>query len=314
MVINREEAIKNSMPQSELVDEYIDSLDKSENTIISYRGILRRYCDYLRVHHIDKPVEKNLKKYKDFLINDKEVIRHSATIQKTIVCLRMFYRWCEKRGFYPNISTELEGLKITPTFKRNALEIEDAMRLLDLVEKRKNKSITNLRDCAIVNLILKTGLRTVEVERANTDDIVEKGQYTYLYVQGKGRDDKDDPIKLPESVLTLINEYLEKRNSDDIALFINHGNNIKRKRIDTKTISMNIKHLFRAIGIDDKSYTAHSLRHTCATIALKEGASFQQVQEVLRHKSINTTTIYAHNMDREKNNVELIVDQALKKK
>ena len=75
---------------------------------------------------------------------------------------------------------------------------------------QKNKSITNLRDCAIVNLILKTGLRTVEVERANTDDIVEKGQYTYLYVQGKGRDDKDDPIKLPKSVLTLINEYLEK--------------------------------------------------------------------------------------------------------
>lgn len=314
MVTNREETIKNAMPQEKLVEEYIDSLDKSENTVISYGGILRRYCDYLRANHIDKPIEKNLKKYKDFLANDKEVIRHSATIQKTVVCLRMFYRWCERRGYYPNISTELEGVKITPTFKRSALDIEDAIKLLELVDKRKNKSITNLRDCAIVNLIIKTGLRTIEVERANVEDIVEKGKFTYLYVQGKGHDDKDDPIKLPKSVLDLINEYLEKRKSDDPALFINHGHNNKSKRIDTKTISMSIKHLLRAIGIDDKSYTAHSLRHTCATIALKEGASFQQVQEVLRHKSINTTTIYAHNMERESNDVELMVDKALTKK
>lgn len=314
MVTNREETIKNAMPQEKLVEEYIDSLDKSENTVISYGGILRRYCDYLRANHIDKPIEKNLKKYKDFLANDKEVIRHSATIQKTVVCLRMFYRWCERRGYYPNISTELEGVKITPTFKRSALDIEDAIKLLELVDKRKGKSITNLRDCAIVNLIIKTGLRTIEVERANVEDIVEKGKFTYLYVQGKGHDDKDDPIKLPKSVLDLINEYLEKRKSDDPALFINHGHNVKSKRIDTKTISMSIKHLLRAIGIDDKSYTAHSLRHTCATIALKEGASFQQVQEVLRHKSINTTTIYAHNMERESNDVELMVDKALTKK
>lgn len=314
MVTNREETIKNAMPQEKLVEEYIDSLDKSENTVISYGGILRRYCDYLRANHIDKPIEKNLKKYKDFLANDKEVIRHSATIQKTVVCLRMFYRWCERRGYYPNISTELEGVKITPTFKRSALDIEDAKKLLELVDKRKNKSITNLRDCAIVNLIIKTGLRTIEVERANVEDIVEKGKFTYLYVQGKGHDDKDDPIKLPDSVLKLINEYLEKRKSDDPALFLNHGHFSKTKRIDTKTISVNVKHLLRAIGIDDKTYTAHSLRHTCATIALKEGASFQQVQEVLRHKSINTTTVYAHNLDRESNDVELMVDKALTKK
>ncbi len=314
MVTNREEAIKNAMPQGELVEEYIDSLDKSENTVISYGGILRRYCDYLRANHIDKPIEKNLKKYKDFLMNDKEVIRHSATIQKTVVCLRMFYRWCERRGYYPNISTELEGVKITPTFKRSALDVKDAVKLLELVNKRKDKSITNLRDCAIVNLIIKTGLRTIEVKRANVEDIVEKGKFTYLYVQGKGHDDKDDPIKLPASVLELINEYLEKRGSDDPALFLNHGHFSKTKRIDAKTISVNVKHLLRTIGIDDKSYTAHSLRHTCATIALKEGASFQQVQEVLRHKSINTTTIYAHNMDRESNDVELMVDKALTKR
>jgi site-specific recombinase XerD len=136
----------------------------------------------------------------------------------------------------------------------------------------------------------------------------------YLYVQGKGHDDKDDAIKVPDSVWELIHEYLEKRDSDSEALFINHGSHNCHGRISPKNVSLSVKNLLRLIGLDDKRYTAHSLRHTCATIALQNGATFQEVQMVLRHKSINTTTIYTHNLSRESNNVELIVEKAIDKK
>ena len=134
-----------------------------------------------------------------------------------------------------------------------------------------------------------------------------------IYVQGKGHDDKDDPIKLPDYVLETINEYLTKRDSDAKPLFLNHGKRSDKTRIKPKTISELVKNSLRLIGLDDKRYTAHSLRHTCATIALLNGASIQEVQMTLRHKSINTTTIYTHNLSRETNDVENIVAKAIRK-
>ena len=181
------------------------------------------------------------------------------------------------------------------------------------MRSRAKKGITFLRDYAIISLIVTTGLRTVEVSRADVEDIVSINGTTYLYVQGKGHDDKDDPIKLPDYVLETINEYLSKRDSDAKPLFLNHAKRSDRTRIKPKTISELVKNSLRLIGLDDKRYTAHSLRHTCATIALLNGASIQEVQMTLRHKSINTTTIYTHNLSRETNDVENIVAKAIKK-
>ena len=105
-----------------------------------------------------------------------------------------------------------------------------------------------------------------------------------------------------------------KRESDSDALFLNHGNHNGGDRIDPKTISYFCKDLLSSIGLDGKEYTAHSLRHTCATLALKNGAKESEVQMVLRHKSINTTMIYSHHIERETNNTELIVADAILKK
>ena len=230
-----------------------------------------------------------------------------------MVTLRGFYKWTERMGYYPDISISLTNEHIEPTFKRQSLTAEEANRLLKKCKSRAKRGIIFLRDYAIISLIVTTGLRTVEVSRADVEDIVSINGITYLYVQGKGHDDKDDPIKLPDYVLTTINEYLTKRDSDAKPLFLNHAKRSDRTRIKPKTISELVKNSLRLIGLDDKRYTAHSLRHTCATIALLNGASIQEVQMTLRHKSINTTTIYTHNLSRETNDVENIVAKAIRK-
>jgi len=311
MFKNREEMLKNPKPHNDLIEEFIASLDLSDNTVISYGGMLRRYATYLKNNHIDKPLEVDLVKYKR---NIKKEGCRSATTQKYVIILRKFYKWCERRDYYPDISGDLTGEKIVPTFKREPLNIEEAHKLLEVAEKRSAKSIVALRDYAILNLIIKTGLRTVEVSRADVEDIVNIKGINYLFIQGKGHDDKDDQVKLPDSVFNVIQEYISKRNSNAKALFLNHSRNCHDERILPRTVSTIIKHLLRSIGIDDKRYTAHSLRHTCATIALQMGAKYEEVQMVLRHKSIETTTIYAHNLSRESNNVELLVEKAIDNK
>jgi integrase/recombinase XerD len=57
--------------------------------------------------------------------------------------------------------------------------------------------------------------------------------------------------------------------------------------------------------------TAHCLRHTAVTLALQAGATIQEVQAFARHANINTTLIYAHNIDRIRDAPERKIDALL---
>jgi site-specific recombinase XerD len=59
-----------------------------------------------------------------------------------------------------------------------------------------------------------------------------------------------------------------------------------------------IKGRMKAAGFDSERLTAYGLRHTAITQALLVGSPLQEVQQFARHSSINTTQIYAHNLDR----------------
>ena len=311
MYKSREEMLENAKPTRELIKRFMRVYkEKKPTTITTYKGALDRYCKYLEEHNIDKPEDEDLSEYFAYL---RENNRAGATIQQSKVVLTRFYKWAEHLDLYPDITFGLKFEKGSEGFKRQALSAKDAKRLIELAEKRADKSIENFRDYVILKLILTTGLRTIEVSRADVCDLKIVNDIKYLMVQGKCRVEKDEKVKVPDSIYELILEYLEKRNNDAAPLFLNHGRNVKDLRIKPSTISVQMKHLLRAIGLDDKAYTAHSLRHTCATLALLNGAKFEEVQMVLRHKSITTTTIYAHNIKRDTNNVELLVEEVLKK-
>ena len=64
-------------------------------------------------------------------------------------------------------------------------------------------------------------------------------------------------------------------------------------------------------GYNSDRLTAHSMRHTAGTLALLNGATPREVQQLLRHSNINTTMIYAHELDRARNNAELRVANAI---
>jgi len=67
----------------------------------------------------------------------------------------------------------------------------------------------------------------------------------------------------------------------------------------------------RDIGLNDKRYSAHSLRHSVATILLQNGGTLDEVKQILRHKDISTTEIYNHSLQRKKNNGELLVSDVV---
>ena len=70
-----------------------------------------------------------------------------------------------------------------------------------------------------------------------------------------------------------------------------------------------IKDLLRSVGIDDPRKTSHRFKHTTATKALRVTKNIRRVQAMMDHESVETTMIYAHNLDRLKNATEDAIGQ-----
>jgi integrase/recombinase XerC/integrase/recombinase XerD len=210
-----------------------------------------------------------------------------------LVALRRFYEWAEGNKLYPNIA---KGIK-SP--KRKNAYLKEHLRENQIVELLKHFE-GNTRDYAIVNLLLRTGLRCIEVVRANVEDITFKGGQRILRVWGKGRDERDAFVVLTDKAYAPIKAYLDTRGSTTLKepLFISTSNRNLKGRLTTRSISKICKEGFRAIGIDGKEYTAHSLRHTTAVMLLKNG-TLADVQSVLRHASPATSQIYTKSIEEE---------------
>jgi integrase/recombinase XerC/integrase/recombinase XerD len=168
----------------------------------------------------------------------------------------------------------------------------------ELLSHLKAKS---LRDYAIVNLILRTGLRTIEVIRADIGDIKHKRGRRILKVWGKGFDDKDNLVILGDATWNPIQEYLNSRGKakKDEPLFITDGKGHRGARMSTRSVQYVCKEAMKAIGLEGHEYSAHSLRHTTAVLILKNGGDWQDVQRVLRHASPSTSQIYTATIEEE---------------
>jgi site-specific recombinase XerD len=272
-----------------LMTEYIEYIDIKANSKQDYEKILREYAMFVDTLP-NLPNRVDVRKYRDHL---KSIIQPTS-VQKHMVVIRSFYRWYHMEDYGKNVAEGIKSMKIEPGFKHEALSVIDCKRLLERAKSYEEEDILGRRNYALISLLLTTGLRTVEVERADVSDIGFIYDIQVLYIQGKGHDDKDTFVKLSPQVYAIIENYLMERQDEYKPLFINHYSTHKGERIKTRTIRAVVKELLRQIGIDDLKYSAHSLRHTTATLSLLEGASLEETQQLLRHKDPATTQIYIH--------------------
>lgn len=236
----------------------------------------------------------NLTRADILVFKDSLLSTHSnLSVAGYLVALRRFYEWCEGNKLYPNIAKGIKSPKRKNAYLKEHLRENQIHDLLYYYEG-------NLRDYAIVNLLLRTGLRTIEVVRANVEDITFKGGQRILRVWGKGRDDKDAFVVLTDKAYLPIKQYLDTRKTATLKepLFISTSNRNQNGRLTTRTISKICKEGLCAIGLDAHEYTAHSLRHTTAVMLLKNG-SLADVQSVLRHASPATSQIYTKSIEEE---------------
>ena len=283
-------------------------LDATEKTRATYTRNLRPWRAFIAEQGITETeaTRETVLAYREKLRADGKA---AATVNSYLCAVRAFYSWLEAMRVYPNIAAGVKGQRRNANSPKDALTREQAAGLLD----KHPETLSELRDFAIINLMLRRGLRTIEVSRANIGDLRQVNGEAVLYVQGKGYADKGDFVILNEACLCPIYKYLDMRGvtDDDAPLFAGIGNRNSGGRMTTRSISRIVKDAMREEGISSAKLTAHSLRHTAVTFALLGGASVQETQAMARHASISTTMIYAHNIDRMAAGAEHSVDAYL---
>lgn len=277
-------------------------IDVSPDTARTYAASLRQLARYLHARGIKHPTREDLRAYRDEL----RTRCAPATIQIYITAARLFFKWTAESGIYPNIADHLKGAKISPGHKRDYLTSEQLRAVFAGVD---TKSARGCRDLALLALMACGGLRDIEIHRANIGDIQPAGGSAALWIQGKGRDDKADFVKIPQAVERVLLAYLRTRGSPPptAPLFVSYSNGHRGERLSRRSISGIVRGYIRAAGLTSSKLTAHSLRHSAVTLALLGGASLQEVQQFARHKAISTTQIYAHNLAREENPCEGLI-------
>ena len=298
------------LKQSNLEDlfkQFIIFIDASPNTIRTYRGSLKQWFIYLRQNQIVQPTAETVRQYRDYL---QENGKKPTTVKNYIIAVKRFFQWTEEAGLYPNIAKHIKSGRLSKNFKRDYLTGSQSRQILAHIDQ---STIKGKRDYAMLVTMLTMGLRTIEITRANIEDIRTKGNTTVLYVQGKGHDEKDDLIRMPQHVESAIRDYLSVRKANDLSepLFTSTSNHNVDGRMTTRSIRRIVKTAFISAGYDSPRLTAHSTRHTAATLSLLNGASLQQTQELLRHRNIGTTEIYAHNIDATTNPAATDVEKAI---
>ena len=279
--------------------DYTAFLDASPRTIQTYTGNIRQFFKWLQSNGIRKPQRRDVLAYRDELRTRCK----PSTVQGYITALRLFFRWTEQAGLYPNIADHVKGAKLDTSHKKDYLNAAQIRGVLGSIDTQTAKG---KRDYSIVALMVTGGLRDIEISRANIEDLKQLGGNTILHLQGKGHDEREDFVKVVPEVEERIRAYLQTRREakGKQPLFSSLSYNRIGQRLSPRSISGIVKGRLVDAGYNSDRLTAHSLRHSAVTLSLIGGLPLDEVQQFARHKSISTTQIYAHNLDRAKNRSE----------
>jgi len=222
------------------------------------------------------------------------VIRHAHQLSPVragimVTALRSFFRYLLHRGA---IATDLAGcVPAVPNWSLSTLpRFLPAPTVEKLLKRCNRKTAVGRRNHAILLLLARLGVRAGEVINLSLDDIDwASGQIT---IHGKGG--RSAPLPLPADVGTALAAYLRRDRPPSASrrVFLRHRAPLTGFA-NPSTLSSIVRRALQQAGIESAHMGAHVLRHSLATSMLRNGGSLDEIGELLRHQSPNTTAIYA---------------------
>ncbi len=222
------------------------------------------------------------------------VLRHARTLSRgraklMVTALRSFFRFLRLRG---DISVDLAAAVPTVANWRLATLPKwiPPEQVDQLIRSSDQSTISGQRNYAILLLLARLGLRSAEVVAINLDDIDwEAGE---IRVGGKSR--RSDRLPLPQDAGEALVRYLRNgRPCCSTRRVFVRTRAPHRGFVDSSAIYSLVRRAFDRAGLKPTQKGPYILRHSLATNMLRKGASLREIGEILRHRKLNTTQIYA---------------------
>src|SRR5207249_11478072 len=133
----------------------------------------------------------------------------SYTKSVYIVVIRRFFLWTEEAGLYPNVSRGVKGIKrYVKSHQKESLSLQALKKLFASIDC---STLHGKRDFALINILVRTGLRLKEIASATLEDMYEQRGEMLLWIHGKGRSSKDEFVLLTPQTLISLHDYLQAR-------------------------------------------------------------------------------------------------------
>lgn len=272
---------------NKFLNEIKNTKNLSEKTIKAYKSDLLDFFLFVN----DLINSKSIIDYIDYLNNHKQL--KDSTIKRKIITIKQFVNYLYSKRVIK--SNPFKGLKFRFKKERKlpkTLSINDVKKLLKTVSHSYNnqdseyKIFKGIRDTAIIDLLICTGIRIGELTSIKLEDI-----YKYersILIHGKGKKERFIYVSSADTWKNL-NRYLKLRKKYKFKvehIFVNkYGEPLTIYSIE----DIYDKYIRKA---KLSHSTPHYLRHTFATNLLNNGADIRAVQEILGHSSVSTTQIY----------------------
>jgi site-specific recombinase XerD len=280
--------------------------DKAIKTRILYAKNLNMFFTYLRtkldkniltINDLNNVKSTDIEQFLSYLseyttcVDGKEKTEtNTAQGKKSKLCsIKALYTYLYKHEF---ISKNIASFVDMPEIKEKSivrLEGEEITNFKNAVKKDKTNS-NRVRDTAILNLFLGTGLRISELVGINITDIDLINNSVMVTRKG----DHQQRIYLSEDAVIALKKYLDQRVSQEDALFISKLG----RRISTAEVGKIVRKYGKQVT--DKNITPHKLRSTYGTELYKQTGDIYLVANNLGHKDVNTTRDHYAAMEEER--------------
>ena len=247
----------------------------------------------------------------DFVNDQRRQGHHPSTIYARITAGRTLYEEGLRKGVVGlNPFRFIKIRKVAPMTRTPAISKEDVEMTLAKIHEEFDdleRALVAKRDYALVLLIAWTAVRSIEVSRLRWGDFFLDRGKMLMRIQGKGNKTADVavPDAVWEALLDWRTGYERTRKhawtaSDPVFASLSPRHRIRKPEdarkpligIEPAALSQVVHRRLADVGITGKRLRAHCLRATAATLAIAAGAQIQEVRELLRHESLQTTQGY----------------------
>jgi len=271
---------QDNLTAGKILSLYLEELGQKSSlyTVKGYKRDIKYFFEWFS--HIENPHPENitsidLREYQSYLRSTKK--QKPNSVNRKIKALKSFLKWCVEKNYakrLPEFPPNIPQVQSSP----KSLERAEVNRLLRELEKEGN-----LRDIALIRLMLSCGLRIAEAVSLRISDLEIRERSGKVTVRsGKGGKYREVPLPL-EARKALIG-WLEAHPGGEY-LFPGKDGHI------TENAAWRVvkKYAYKA-KIPD--LTPHSLRHTCARNMIRAGVDLATVSSILGHSRLDTTAVY----------------------